>query len=96
MSFATVYNTLHQFIEAGLLRKVVVNSGHSYFDTNVSDRHPFFFEDTDRPLDIPGEYVEVSGLPKPPAGAAIRRIDVIIRVGRTRLRPQDWKFSRLY
>lgn len=96
MSFATVYNTLHQFIEAGLLRKVVVNSGHSYFDTNVSDRHPFFFEDTDRPLDIPGEYVEVSGLPKPPAGAPIRRIDVIIRVGRTRLRPQDWKFSRLY
>jgi hypothetical protein len=29
-----------------------------------------------------GEYVAVSGLPKPPAGAAIRRIDVIIRVGR--------------
>jgi len=28
----------------------------------------------------PGEYV--SGLPKPPAGAAIRRIGVIIRVGR--------------
>jgi len=30
----------------------------------------------------PGEYVEVSGLPKPPAGTAIRRIDVIIRVSR--------------
>ena len=82
VSLATVYNTLHQFIEAGLLREVVVNSGHSYFDTNVSDHHHFFFEDTDRPPDIPGEYVEVSGLPKPPAGAAIRRIDVIIRVGR--------------
>jgi len=66
----------------GLLREVVVNSGHSYFDTNVSDHHHFFFEDTGRPLDIPGEYVAVSGLPKPPAGAAIRRIDVIIRVGR--------------
>jgi Fur family iron response transcriptional regulator len=60
VSLATVYDTLHQFIEAGLLREVVVNSGHSYFDTNVSDRHPFFLEDTDRPLDIPGEYVEVS------------------------------------
>jgi hypothetical protein len=35
-----------------------------------------------RPHDIPGEYVAVSGLPKRPAGAAIRRIDVIIRVGR--------------
>jgi len=82
LSLATVYNTLHQFIEAGLLREVVVNSGRFYFDTNVSDHHHFFFEDTGRLLDIPGEYVAVSGLPKPPAGAAIRRIDVIIRVGR--------------
>ena len=82
VSLATVYNTLHQFIEAGLLREVALNSGRSYFDTNVSDHHHFFFEDTGRLLDIPGEYVAVSGLPKPPAGAAIRRIDVIIRVGR--------------
>ena len=79
---STVYNTLHQFIEAGLLREVVVNSGRFYFDTNVSDHHHFFFEDTGRLLDIPGEHVAVSGLPKPPAGAAIRRIDVIIRAGR--------------
>jgi Fur family iron response transcriptional regulator len=80
VSLATVYNTLHQFVEAGLLREVVVNSGHSYFDTNVSDHHHFFFEDTGRLLDIPGEHVSVSGLPKPPTGAVIRRIDVIIRL----------------
>src|SRR6202140_5989094 len=43
-SLATVYNTLHQFIEAGMLREVVWNSGRSYFDTNVSDHHHFFFE----------------------------------------------------
>jgi Fe2+ or Zn2+ uptake regulation protein len=54
VSLATVYNTLHQFIEAGLLREVVVNSGHSYFDTNVSDHHHFFFEDTDRPSTFRG------------------------------------------
>jgi len=54
----------------------------SYFDTNVSDHHHFFVEDTGRLLDIPGEHVAVSGLPKPPAGATIRRIDVIIRVDR--------------
>ena len=81
-SLATVYNTLHQFIAAGLLREVVVNSGRSYFDTNVRDHHHFFFEDTGRLLDIPGEHIAVSGLPKPPAGAVIRRIDVIIRVDR--------------
>lgn len=82
VSLATVYNTLHQFIEAGLLREVVVNSGRCYFDTNVSNHHHFFFEDTGRLLDIPGEHVAVSGLPKLPARAAIRRIDVVIRVDR--------------
>jgi Fur family iron response transcriptional regulator len=82
VSLATVYNTLHQFIESGLLSEVVVNSGRSYFDTNVSDHHHFFFEDTGRLLDIPGEHVAVSGLPKLPAGAVIRRVDVIIRVDR--------------
>jgi len=82
VSLATVYNTLHQFIEAGLLSEMVVNSGRSYFDTNVCDHHHFFFEDSGRLLDIPGEHVAISGLPKPPAGAVIRRVDVIIRVDR--------------
>lgn len=81
VSLATVYNTLHQFVEAGLLREVVVHSGRCFFDTNISDHHHFFFEDTGRLLDIPGEHVAV-GLPKPPAGAVIRRVDVIIRVDR--------------
>jgi len=89
VSLATVYNTLHQFIEAGLLREVVVNSGRSYFDTNVTDHHHFFFEDTSRLLDIPGERISVSGLPTPPAGATVRRVDVIIRVGEEPAPPQD-------
>jgi Fur family iron response transcriptional regulator len=80
VSLATVYNTLHQFVEAGLLGEVVVNSGRSYFDTNVSDHHHFFFEDTGRLLDISGERLGVIGVPKLPAGVAIRRVDVIIRV----------------
>jgi len=82
VALATVYNTLNQFVAAGLLREVVVNSGCSYFDTNISDHHHFLFEDTGRLLDIPGETIAVSCLPEPPAGAAIRRIDVIIRVDR--------------
>ena len=68
VSLATVYNTLHQFTAAGLLRQVVVDSGRSYFDTNTSDHHHFFFEDTGRLKDIPGDAVTVSTLPAPPAG----------------------------
>jgi Fur family iron response transcriptional regulator len=80
VSLATVYNTLHQFTAAGLLRQVVVDSGRSYFDTNTLDHHHFFFEETGRLQDIPGDAVTVSTLPTPPGGATISRVDVIVRV----------------
>jgi Fur family transcriptional regulator, iron response regulator len=87
VSLATVYNTLHQFIAAELLREVVVSSGRSYFDTNVSDHHHFFFEDSGQLVDIPSEHIGVTGLPAPPSGTAIRRVEVIIRVARANTVP---------
>ena len=80
VSLATVYNTLHQFVTAGLLHEVVVNPGRSYFDTNISDHHHFFYEDSGKLQDIPGDRIEVSDLPPAPAGTTVRRVDVIIRV----------------
>ena len=80
VSLATVYNTLHQFTEAGLLREVVVEPGRSYFDTNTNDHHHFFCEATSKLQDIPGQDVVVSELPLPPLGTEICRVDVIIRV----------------
>ena len=80
VSLATVYNTLHQFTSVGLLREVVVEPGRSYFDTNIDDHHHFFCESTGHLQDIPGELVTVGELPRPPAGAEIRRVDVIIRI----------------
>jgi Fur family iron response transcriptional regulator len=80
VSLATVYNTLHQFTAAGLLREVVVAPGRSYFDTNTDDHHHFFFEGTGQLQDIPGDHVVVAGLPEAPEGTAVRRVDVIIRL----------------
>ncbi len=80
VSLATIYNTLHQFVAARLLREVVVNPGRSYFDTNVADHHHFFFEETGKLMDIASDRIEVTNLPQPPQGA-IRRVDVVIRVG---------------
>jgi Fur family iron response transcriptional regulator len=80
VSLATVYNTLHQFTDAGLLREVVVEPGHSYFDTNVLDHHHFYFEQSGRLEDIPGSLVAMKDLPPAPAGTRIARVDVIIRV----------------
>jgi Fur family iron response transcriptional regulator len=82
VSLATVYNTLHQFVGAGLLREVVVNPGRSYFDTNVSDHHHFFLEESGQLVDIPGGGIGVTNMPVPPQGTAIRRVDVIIRLER--------------
>jgi Fur family iron response transcriptional regulator len=80
VSLATVYNTLHQFTDAGLLREVVVDPGRSYFDTNTTEHHHFYFEDTGRLQDIAAEAVELACLPRPPDGARVRRVDVIIRL----------------
>ncbi len=80
VSLATVYNTLHQFTTAGLLREVVVDSGPSYFDTNVENHHHFYFEDSHSLQDIPGDHVRFDALPPPPMGTEISRVDVMIRI----------------
>ncbi len=80
VSLATVYNTLHQFTEAGLLKEIVVDAGCSYFDTNVSEHHHFFFEDSNLLQDIDGKSVTIARLPEPPPGTSVKRVDVVIRV----------------
>jgi len=80
ISLATIYNTLHQFTQAGLLREVVVEPGRSYFDTNVSDHHHFFHSDTGSLQDIPGDQVAMNLLPAAPDGTEIDRVDVIVRL----------------
>jgi len=82
ISLATVYNTLHQFTRAGLLRQVIVDAARGYFDTNTGDHQHFFLEDEGALIDIPGEDITVSGVPLPPAGMAVDRVDVVVRVKR--------------
>ena len=80
VSLATVYNTLHQFNEAGLLRAVAVESSKTYFDTNTSDHHHFFIEEENRVVDVPASHITVTDLPEPPDGMEIARVDVIVRL----------------
>jgi Fur family iron response transcriptional regulator len=80
VSLATVYNTLHQFTAAGLLREIVVDSQRSYFDTNMTDHHHFFFEGSSQLEDIPGHEVVVAQLPTPPKGKTVKRVDVVVRI----------------
>lgn len=80
VSLATVYNTLHQFTAAELLREVVVEPGRSYFDTNITDHHHFFHEDKSELTDIPASALSVANLPQTPDGTEVKRVDVIIRL----------------
>lgn len=87
VSLATVYNTLHQFTEAGLLREVAVDGSKVYFDTNITHHDHFLIEGGNTILDIPQVVVgNTAHLPKPPDGMEIARIDVVVR-----LRPADHK-----
>jgi Fur family iron response transcriptional regulator len=85
VSLATVYNTLHQFTEAGLLREVVVDGSKTYFDTNTSDHHHFFVEDDNEVLDIPPGRMGVGRLPEPPPGYEISRVDIVVRLRRIKV-----------
>ena len=82
VSLATIYNTLHQFTDAGLLREVVVDAGRSYFDTNTGAHHHFFCEEDGSLVDIPGETIEVARVPAAPKGMAVERVDVVVRLKR--------------
>ena len=82
VSLATVYNTLHQFTEAGLIREVAVEGSKTYFDTNAANHHHFFIEGENRLIDIEGSDIAVATLPNVPDGMEIARVDVVVRLRR--------------
>jgi Fur family iron response transcriptional regulator len=84
VSLATVYNTLHQFTEVGLLRQVAVDGSKTYFDTNVTEHHHFFVEGENALVDIPDAEAIVGKMPVAPAGFEISRVDVVVRLRRKR------------
>jgi Fur family iron response transcriptional regulator len=79
ISLATVYNTLHHFTDAGLLRVLAVEGSKTYFDTNTSDHHHFFVEGSNQIFDI-DHAVTVGNLPQAPEGMEIAHVDVVIRL----------------
>ncbi len=82
VSLATIYNTLHQFTDAGLLREVAVCGSRTCFDTNTSDHHHFFLEDDNRVIDIPANLVGLHRLAAVPEGFEVTRIDIVMRLRR--------------
>ena len=82
VSLATVDNTLHQFCRAGLVRELAIDGSKAYFDTNTSNHNHFLLEESGQLMDIPGDSIEVAGVPTPPEGMEITHIDVIVRLAK--------------
>jgi Fur family iron response transcriptional regulator len=80
VSMATIYNTLHQFTRAGLLREIVVEGSRAYFDTNPLPHAHFLLEETGALVDIPAGDLRLLQPPKAPEGYEIDRVEMIVRV----------------
>ncbi|MEM8800144.1 MAG: iron response transcriptional regulator IrrA [Pseudomonadota bacterium] len=82
VSLATVYNTVHQFVDVGLLKQVVIDPGRTYFDTNTKDHHHFYDSETGELTDIHNDEVAISLMPKTPQGMHLRNTHVIFTIDR--------------
>lgn len=84
VSLATVYNTLHQFRLAGLVRELAVDGTRTYFDTNLSNHNHYYVPELTRVFDIPGSPLRVEGVPTPPEGYEVEHVDVLVRLVKTK------------
>ncbi|WP_218119574.1 iron response transcriptional regulator IrrA [Roseospirillum parvum] len=82
VSQATIYNTLNQFTEAGLLREVVVDPTRAYFDTTTTPHHHYFFEDSGHLEDVPDGLIPHIPTPPAPEGCKVTQVEVVVRVRR--------------
>lgn len=86
LSRATVYNTLHGFAEAGLLRRLVLDGSRTIFDTNTGEHHHFLVEGTHELLDVPRSAITLGLMPPPPAGMEVAGVEVVVRLRPKRAR----------
>ena len=80
ISLATVYNTVHAFKNKGYLKEISINSDKSYFDTNVTNHHHFFDEDTNELIDCDDGIIETPKIKKNISGKRINSIEVLVKV----------------
>ena len=80
VSLATVYNTLHQFTDVGLLREISIDGSRSYFDTNTKNHHHFYYEKNQKLGDIPDGIISLEKLPEAPEGKKIKSVDIVITI----------------
>ena len=85
IALATIYNTVHAFKNAGHLSEVEVKGKKTYFDTNVSNHHHFYDNETSELIDIDANDIVIQKIPKAPNGKKIKNIEVFVNL-------KNWQF----
>tara|TARA_B100000902_G_C26729225_1_gene630561 strand:+ start:58 stop:486 length:429 start_codon:yes stop_codon:yes gene_type:complete len=80
ISLATIYNTVHAFKKKGYLKEISINSDKSYFDTNTTNHHHFYDEDTNKLIDCDDDHIETVNIKKNITGKKINSVEVLIKV----------------
>ena len=80
ISLATVYNTIHAFKNKGYLKEISINSDKSYFDTNTTNHHHFFDEDTNELIDCDEQVIQTPHIKKNITGKKINSVEVLVKV----------------
>jgi Fur family iron response transcriptional regulator len=79
LSRATVYNTLHQFVAAGLVREIALYGSKVWYDTKTGSHCHFFDEDLASLYDMPIDLTSQLKL-EAPKGKKIVGVDIIVRL----------------
>ena len=80
ISLATVYNTIHAFKNNGYLKEISLQGNKTFFDTNSTNHHHFYDQDTGDLMDIKNDEISVSKLPSAPKGKKIKEIEVTVSI----------------
>ena len=82
ISLATIYNTLHSFVEKKILKLIAIKEGKTIFCTNLKNHYHFFNPKTGKLTDIPYKKIKINKLPKPPKGTKIDNIEITINLNK--------------
>ena len=80
IALATIYNTVHAFQKAGHLSEVDVRGKKTYFDTNITNHHHFYDNETSELIDIEASEIVIQKIPKAPNGKKIKNVEVFINL----------------
>ena len=80
ISLATIYNTVDVLKSKGHLKEISINSDKTFFDTNISNHHHFFNENTNELTDFYDEDISRIKIKKNIHGKKVKSIEVLVKI----------------